>query len=167
MGDHTLARLGGDEFVVLAAELRDPSDAIRMSERIQERMAIPFALNDHEIVITASIGIVFSGTSSTNAEDVLRDAEIAMYRAKHTGKARCEVFDSAMQADAVKRLQLETDLRKALEGNEFRVHYQPLVSLQNTRIVGFEAPLAGSALPALSCPGNLSLSPTKPVSFCP
>ena len=95
-------------------------------------------VNGHEIVVTASIGIVFSG-SSTNAEDVLRDAEIAMYRAKHTGKARCEVFDSAMQADAVKRLQLETDLRKALERDEFRVYYQPLVSLQHGRIVGFEA----------------------------
>jgi diguanylate cyclase (GGDEF)-like protein/PAS domain S-box-containing protein len=138
-GDNTLARPGGDEFVVLAPELRDPSDAIRMSERLQQRLAIPFAVKGREIVITASIGIVFSGSSSADAEDVLRDAEIAMYRAKHAGKARCEVFDNAMQADAVKRLQLETDLRKALECDEFRVHYQPLVSLQDTRIVGFEA----------------------------
>ena len=137
-GDHTLARPGGDEFVVLAAELRDPSDAIRMSERIQERIHAPFALNGREVVISASIGIVFSGRSTT-AEDILRDAEIAMYRAKHAGKARCEVFDNAMQADAVNRLQLETDLRKALECNEFRVYYQPLVSLQDGRIVGFEA----------------------------
>jgi PAS domain S-box-containing protein len=137
-GDHTLARPGGDEFVVLAAELRDPSDAIRMSERIQERMTAPFAVNGQEVVISASIGIVFSGRSTT-AEDVLRDAEIAMYRAKHAGKARCEVFDNAMQTDAVNRLQLETDLRKALECNEFRVYYQPLVSLQDGRIVGFEA----------------------------
>jgi PAS domain S-box-containing protein len=138
VGDHTLARPGGDEFVVLAAELRDPSDAIRMSERIQERMKAPFAVNGQEVVISASIGIVFSGRSAT-AEDVLRDAEIAMYRAKHAGKARCEVFDNAMQADAVNRLQLETDLRKALECNEFRAYYQPLVSLQDGRIVGFEA----------------------------
>jgi len=137
-GDHTLARPGGDEFVVLAAELRDPSDAIRMAERIQERINAPFALNGREVVISASIGIVFSGRSTT-AEDILRDAEIAMYRAKHAGKARCEVFDNAMQADAVNRLQLETDLRKALECNEFRVYYQPLVSLQDGRIVGFEA----------------------------
>jgi diguanylate cyclase (GGDEF)-like protein/PAS domain S-box-containing protein len=136
--DNTLARPGGDEFAVLAAELRDPSDAIRMSERIQERLGIPLAVNGQEIVITASIGIVFSG-SRTDAEDVLRDSEIAMYRAKHSGKACCEVFDSAMQADAVKRLQLETDLRRALERDEFRVYYQPLVSLQNGRIVGFEA----------------------------
>jgi PAS domain S-box-containing protein len=138
-GDNTLARPGGDEFVVLAAELRDPSDAIRMSERIQERLAMPFAVSGHEIVITACIGIVFSGIGSTNAEDVLRDAEIAMHRAKHAGKGRCEVFDNAMQAGAVKRLQLETDLRKALEAGEFRVYYQPIVALQDGRIVGFEA----------------------------
>ena len=134
----TLARPGGDEFVVLAEELHDPSDGIRMAERIQERLSFPFTVNDHEIVISASVGIVFSGKATTEANDVLRDAEIAMYRAKRGGKARCEVFDTAMQSDAVKRLQLETDLRKALELDEFRVYYQPLVSLQDTKIVGFE-----------------------------
>jgi len=139
IGENTLARPGGDEFVVLAEELRDPSDAIRMAKRIQERLAIPFGVSGHEIVITASIGIAFSGGTATNASDVLRDAEMAMYRAKDGGKARCEVFDSAMQDDAVKRLQLETDLRKALELNEFRVHYQPLVSLTTGKIVAFEA----------------------------
>ena len=138
VGDHTLARPGGDEFVVLAAELRDPSDAIRMAERIQQRLAMPFAVDSHEIVISASIGIVFSG-GSTDSEDILRDAEIAMHRAKQAGKAHCEVFDKAMQVDAVKRLQLETDLRRALECDEFRVHYQPLVSLRDNCIIGFEA----------------------------
>jgi PAS domain S-box-containing protein len=136
--ESTLARPGGDEFVVLAEELRDASDAIRMAERIQERMTVPLTLDGHEIVINASIGIAFSGNTSAGASDVLRDAEIAMYRAKRAGKARCEVFDSAMQADAVKRLELETDLRKALDLDEFRVHYQPLVSLENSQIVGFE-----------------------------
>lgn len=134
----TLARPGGDEFVVLAEELHDPSDGIRMAERIQQRLSLPFTVGDHEIVISASVGVVFSGSATTEANDVLRDAEIAMYRAKRAGKARCEVFDSAMQSDAVKRLQLETDLRKALELDEFRVYYQPLVSLQDTKIVGFE-----------------------------
>ena len=138
-GDSTLARPGGDEFAVLAQELRDPSDAIRIAERIQERLALPFNLDSHEIVVTASIGIAFSGGTSSEAEDVLRDAEIAMYRAKHNGKARCEVFDNAMHAGAVKRLQLETDMRRAVELREFRVYYQPIVSLENGQIVGFEA----------------------------
>ncbi len=137
--ESTLARPGGDEFTVLLEELHDPSDTIRVAERIQQRLAVPFDLNGHEIVLTVSIGIAFSGNAGVEAEDVLRDAEIAMYRAKRTGKARCEVFDHAMHAGAIKRLQLETDLRKALELNQFRVYYQPIVSLQSGRIVGFEA----------------------------
>jgi diguanylate cyclase (GGDEF)-like protein/PAS domain S-box-containing protein len=137
--DNTVARPGGDEFAVLAQELRDPSDAIRVAERIQERLAIPFHVDGQEIVVTASIGIAFSGGANAEAEDVLRDAEIAMYRAKHTGKARCEVFDNAMHANAVKRLQLETDLRRAIDSGEFHVYYQPIVSLRSGKIVGFEA----------------------------
>ena len=96
VSDNTLARPGGDEFAVLAEELRNPSDAIRVAERIQKKLAVPFDVDGHEIVITASIGIAFSNNPSAEAEDVLRDAEIAMYRAKHSGKARCEVFDNAM-----------------------------------------------------------------------
>lgn len=138
-GDNTLARPGGDEFVVLAEELRDPSDAIRVAERIREKLATPFDVDGHEIVVTASIGIAFSSNTSTEAQGVLRDAEIAMYRAKNTGKARCEVFDNAMHAGALKRLQLETDLRKGVERREFRVYYQPIVSLSDGKIVGFEA----------------------------
>ena len=139
-GDSTLARPGGDEFVVLAEELHEPSDAIRMSGTgATEAVCHPFEVNGHQIVISASIGIVFSDISISQASDMLRDAEIAMYRAKHAGKARCEVFDSAMHAGAVKRLQLETDLRKALELDEFRVYYQPVISLQNNRVVRFEA----------------------------
>ena len=102
-------------------------------------LALPFNVDGHEIVLTASIGIAFSGSTSNEAQDVLRDAEIAMYRAKHNGKARCEVFDNAMHAGAVKRLQLETDLRKAIDLKEFLVYYQPIVSLDNGQIVGFEA----------------------------
>ena len=137
-GESTLARPGGDEFAVLIEELHDPSDAIRVAERIQQRLATPFRFNDQEIVLSVSIGIAFSNGGGTEAQDVLRDAEIAMYRAKSGGKARCEVFDQAMHAGAIKRLQLETDLRKAIELNQFCVYYQPVVSLRTGRIVGFE-----------------------------
>ncbi|HTU41700.1 MAG TPA: EAL domain-containing protein [Candidatus Aquilonibacter sp.] len=135
----TLARSGGDEFAILAEDLNDPSDAVRMAERLHKALSVPFRLAGHEIVVTASIGIVFGNDKGGKAEDLLRDAEIAMYRAKQAGKARCEVFDHQMQAQAVKRLQLETDLRKALELGEFQVYYQPIVSLLNGRILGFEA----------------------------
>src|SRR6202035_2536423 len=138
VGESTLARPGGDEFTVLIEELHDPSDAIRVAERIQQRLAIPFDLNSQEIVLTVSVGIAFSSNAGAEAQDVLRDAEIAMYRAKSTGKARYEVFDHAMHAGDIKRLQLETDLRKALELKQFRVYYQPIISLHNNQIVGFE-----------------------------
>jgi diguanylate cyclase (GGDEF)-like protein/PAS domain S-box-containing protein len=135
----TVARPGGDEFAVLVEELHDPSDAVRVAERLQKRLAVPFNLNGHDIVTTASVGIAFSSDASADAQDVLRDAEIAMYRAKHSGKAQCEVFDNGMHVNALKRLQLEADLRKALELGEFRVYYQPIVSLRDGQIVGFEA----------------------------
>jgi len=137
--EETLARLGGDEFTILLEDIRDCGDAIRVAERIQERLAIPLVLQGQEVVTSASIGIAFCATSYTNSEDLVRDAEIAMYRAKREGKARCQVFDSAMHTSAVKRLSLETDLRRALELGEFRVHYQPIVSLQSGKIAGFEA----------------------------
>jgi len=137
--DASLARLGGDEFTILLEGIRDCGDAIRVADRVQERLAIPFDVEGQEVVTTASIGIAFCATSYTNSEDLVRDAEIAMYRAKKEGKARCQVFDIAMHASAVTRLRLETDLRRALELGEFRVHYQPIVSLQSRKIVGFEA----------------------------
>jgi PAS domain S-box-containing protein len=139
LADSTLARPGGDEFTVLAEELHDPSDAIRIAERIQQRLGAPFSIEGHDIVVTASIGIVFNSCDGVVAEDVLRDAEIAMYRAKQTGKARCEVFDNAMHTGALIRLQLETDMRRAVEQGEFQVYYQPILSLQDGKIVGFEA----------------------------
>src|SRR5450755_3634032 len=137
--DDTLARLGGDEFSILLDDIRNPIEAVRVAERVQAELAAPFLVNQEEIVISASIGITSSISPHTQAEDLLRDADIAMYRAKRAGKARCEVSDAAMHANAVKRLRLESDLRRALDQGEFRVFYQPIVSLPTGKIAGFEA----------------------------
>jgi PAS domain S-box-containing protein len=137
--DDTLARLGGDEFTILLDDIRDPIEAVRVAERIQAELAPPFVIDQEEIVISASIGIASSASPHTQAEDLVRDADIAMYRAKRAGKARCEVSDTAMHENAVKRLRLETDLRRALDQGEFRVHYQPIVSLLTGKVAGFEA----------------------------
>jgi PAS domain S-box-containing protein len=137
--DTTLARLGGDEFSILLDDIRDPIEAVRVAERVQGELGTPFRLNQEEITISASIGIASSSSPHTKAEDLVRDAELAMYRAKREGKARCVVSDAAMHANAVKRLKLETDLRKAFDHEEFLVYYQPIVSLQTGKITGFEA----------------------------
>jgi len=137
--DDTLARLGGDEYTILLEDIRNPSDVIRVAERLQSRLAVPFTVQGYEIVVNASVGIALSTAACAHGEDLLRDANIAMYRAKRAGKARCEVFDTAMHEGAVRRLELETELRKGLELGEFRTHYQPIVSLKTGRIAGFEA----------------------------
>ena len=137
--DNTLARLGGDEFTVLLEDIKDPSDAIRAAQRIQKAFAVPHTLKGQEVFTSVSIGIALSTSSRSTAEDLLRDADIAMYRAKALGKARCEVFDVAMHQRAVDRLNLETDLRNAVDRDEFRVHYQPIASLETGQITGFEA----------------------------
>src|SRR5258708_7976674 len=138
-GDDGLARLGGDEFTVLLEDVFKPSDAIRVAQRIQEKLATPFEIKGQRIVIAASIGIASSSGAYGEAEEMLRDAVVGMYRAKRAGKARCEVFDPAMHSSAVRRLKLETDLRRGLERGELIVYYQPIVSLGSGRITGFEA----------------------------
>jgi PAS domain S-box-containing protein/diguanylate cyclase (GGDEF)-like protein len=137
--DSTLARLAGDEFTILLDEIRDSADSVRVAERVQQKLTAPFHIGGHEIFISASIGIAVSVAPDMSAEDMLRDAEIAMHRAKRAGKARCQLFDTAMHASAVERLRLETDLRKAFDRQEFLVYYQPILSLPDARIVGFEA----------------------------
>jgi diguanylate cyclase (GGDEF)-like protein len=134
----TVARLGGDEFTILLDDMRAPDDAVQVAQRIQQQLAQPFAIEGKEIFASASIGIA-PGGGYERAEDLLRDADTAMYRAKERGRACYEVFDQAMHARAVRRLELETDLRRAIERNEFRVFYQPIVSLKDDRLSGFEA----------------------------
>jgi diguanylate cyclase (GGDEF)-like protein/PAS domain S-box-containing protein len=136
----SLARLGGDEFTILIEDIHDASDAIRVATRIQETLAAnPLQTGEQEMFASASVGVALSTSPHNTAEDLLRDADLAMYRAKALGKARCEVFDTAMHASAVKRLSLETELRKAIEREEFRVHYQPIIRLADKKIAGFEA----------------------------
>jgi PAS domain S-box-containing protein len=139
ISNDSLARLGGDEFTVLLDDVSEPSDAIRVARRIIDKIALPFTLAGQQVVISASIGIGASSNTYEGAEDMLRDAEIAMYRAKQAGKARCEVFDPAMHSSAVRRLKLETDLRRGIEHGELLVYYQPIISLQSGRIIGFES----------------------------
>jgi diguanylate cyclase (GGDEF)-like protein/PAS domain S-box-containing protein len=134
-----LARLGGDEFTVLLEDVSKPSDAIRVAQRIQAKLGAPFEALGQEIVLGASVGIVMSSTTYPGPDEILRDAELALYRAKTSGKAQAVVFDPAMHSAALNRLQLERDLRRALELKELRVHYQPIVSLSSGKIVGFEA----------------------------
>jgi diguanylate cyclase (GGDEF)-like protein/PAS domain S-box-containing protein len=135
----TVARLGGDEFTILLDDLKEPADANRTADRLMKALAPPFLLAGKEVFTSISIGITLSNTAYEQPEDMLRDADTAMYRAKSLGKARYEVFDADMRASVMARLQLETDLRHALERNEFRNFYQPIVSLESGRIVGFEA----------------------------
>ncbi len=134
-----LARLDGDKFTILLDDIRNASEGIRVAERIQKNIQAPFFAVGQQVFITASIGIAFSGSGYSAAENMLGDANTAMSRAKTLGKARYELCDPSMHATAAGRLRLETDLRRATDQNEFRVHYQPIVSLRDCHIIGFEA----------------------------
>ncbi|PSB47602.1 diguanylate cyclase [Cyanosarcina cf. burmensis CCALA 770] len=135
----TLARLGGDEFAMLIEDVDDKGDIIHLVERIQQEFKLPFHLNGQEIYANASIGVLIETADYDCAEDLLRDADIAMYRAKERGRGCYEVFDITMRDRAVAMLHLETDLRKAIINQEFQLHYQPIVALHNNQITGFEA----------------------------
>ena len=135
----TVARVGGDEFAILLENMDHAADAARVARRIHEDLFVPFHIGEHEMFITASLGIALSTSTYELPQDMLRDADIAMYRAKSQGKSRHEVFDKAMHEHAVRMLQLETDLRRALDRQELRLHYQPIVSLETGLVTGFEA----------------------------
>jgi diguanylate cyclase (GGDEF)-like protein/PAS domain S-box-containing protein len=135
----TLARLGGDEFAILLNGIEGVQDAEQVAERLHELMAHEFSIGEHEVYTTVSIGIAMSAGHYWGPEEMLRDADLAMYRAKRAGNSCCEVFDSDMHERALAQLRLETDLRRAVERREFVMHYQPIVSLVTERILGFEA----------------------------
>ena len=134
-----LFRLGGDEFTILLDAVGDPSDAMRVARSIQTAVAEPFQVENREVRVSVSVGIALSTPAHERAEDVLKDADVAMRRAKALGGSRCEVFDEAMHTRAVGRLRLEADLRTAMTEHQFRVYYQPVVQLDTRRVVSFEA----------------------------
>ncbi len=137
-GSDTVARFGGDEFGILLEDIASERDAIETAERIAAIFARPFVLSGSEHFVTTSIGIALAA-GGERADDLIRDADAAMYRAKDRGRARYEVFDEGMRGRAMERLRVENDLRRALERDELRLEYQPVVSLTNFSIVGVEA----------------------------
>jgi predicted signal transduction protein with EAL and GGDEF domain len=139
VGGPTVARIGGDEFTILLDQISHPDDALRVARRIQQNLAPPFDVGGQELYASASIGVAMGDVGHVTSEDLLRDADVAMYRAKSLGKGRCELFDRTMLRRAAAQLQLETDIRHALARNQLRLLFQPIVSLVQSRVVAFEA----------------------------
>jgi diguanylate cyclase (GGDEF)-like protein/PAS domain S-box-containing protein len=137
--DDTIARFGGDEFVVLLGNIKEVSDATKIADRINNVLTESFHLLHHELYINVTIGIAISTHEYQQPEEILRDADTAMYHAKLRGKACYLVFDKSMHVNALDRLELEIDLRHAIERKEFVLYYQPIISLENRSIIGFEA----------------------------
>ena len=135
----TVARLGGDEFVILLEQIASPKEVIQVVERIQQDLKRPMTVMGHTVFTTASIGIALSNLGYARGQDILRDADNAMYRAKAQGQSGYAVFDPAMHQSAVKLLELETNLRQALVHQEFKLHYQPIINLPAQQLMGFEA----------------------------
>jgi EAL domain-containing protein (putative c-di-GMP-specific phosphodiesterase class I) len=149
----TVSRLGGDEFVMLLDDIKHVEYAQEVAERIQKAFRSPVQLNDHNVVISASIGIVHSTLDHDSPDDIIRDADTAMYKAKTLGRASHAVFEATMRQRMVTRLELENDLRAALDKQELLVHYQPIITFKDWKILGFEAlmrwnhPLRGAIPP--------------------
>jgi diguanylate cyclase (GGDEF)-like protein len=135
----TVARLGGDEFVILLDDIHNLKDATKVGDRLHEKLQKPFNLEGQTVITNASIGIALSSTGYQNNSQILRDADIAMYRAKEKGKARYEVFDREMYLETLKIIELEHDLRFALAKQELTLYYQPIISLKKNTLAGFEA----------------------------
>jgi diguanylate cyclase (GGDEF)-like protein/PAS domain S-box-containing protein len=135
----TIARMGGDEFTLLVEDVMQPSDATRVAERVLDEISRPFMLKGQEVFTSGSIGIALGGSGYEHPEELLRDADTAMYKAKSMGKRRYAIFDTPMHARALELLHLETELRRAVEREDFQVLYQPIIDLKSGAISGFEA----------------------------
>jgi diguanylate cyclase (GGDEF)-like protein/PAS domain S-box-containing protein len=155
--EDALARLGGDEFAILLNELTDETQANAIAFRIQEALSAPFSIGGRQVFTSASIGIAFGRAQYGNPDEIMRDADTAMYHAKSRGKARHELFDADMHARELDRLGLENDLRRAVSENDFEVHYQPIVSLASGMCVGFESLIRWTR----------NGKPVSPVTFVP
>ncbi len=138
-GGDIVARLGGDEFAILLERVTDARETAIVAERVQEAIRAPMVISGYDWTATASIGVVLSSSANEQPEYLLRSADMAMYRAKHQGRARYELYDRGQHAQALSRLQTESDLRRAVEREEFVLHYQPVMSMESGEIVGVEA----------------------------
>ncbi|MFB2836314.1 EAL domain-containing protein [Floridanema evergladense] len=136
---HTVARLGGDEFAILLENVANTQAVCAIANLLIRELSLPFIVQDYELFVNASIGIVMSSETFDGSETLLRNANIAMYRAKRFGGSQYQIYDRSMHAQVIVQLQLETELRRAIERQEFVAYYQPIVSLTNSRIIGFEA----------------------------
>jgi diguanylate cyclase (GGDEF)-like protein len=156
--EDTAARLGGDEFTIVLEEIGEPSEALAAAERIRAAFVSPFYLNERDVYVTTSLGVAVSRPGQESADDLLRNADVALYLSKTAGKARHTLFETSMGQNALERLELETDLRQALGRQEFRVVYQPIVSLSDGRVAEVEAlvrwqhPTRGTIMPGLFIP---------------
>ncbi|MGE5217964.1 MAG: EAL domain-containing protein, partial [Chloroflexota bacterium] len=136
--EDTVARLGGDEFAILIEQIRGPEDAVRVAERVLERFADPLILDDNEVSVGASIGIALSMSGEEQPENLLRDADMAMYQAK-SRRSGYQIFDTRMHARVLDRMKLEIDMKRAIERKQIHLHYQPIIALNSGKMVGFEA----------------------------
>jgi diguanylate cyclase (GGDEF)-like protein/PAS domain S-box-containing protein len=154
----TVARFGGDEFAILLEDLTNSLTVTQLIERVRERLAASFSLSGHEVYTSVSIGIAFNGSGIDKPEELIRNADIAMYHAKANGRDCYEVFDESMYEDVKASMQLEIDLRHAIDNNEFMLYYQPIVSVESNMITGFEAlirwnhPVRGLVMPSRFIP---------------
>ncbi|GBO52832.1 diguanylate cyclase/phosphodiesterase with PAS/PAC sensor [Pseudanabaena sp. lw0831] len=151
----TVARFGGDEFVILFEDIANLEEATDLADRIQAELETPFKLYDYELFVSISIGITIGTEDYQQPEDILRDADIAMYQAKHKGRGRYDVFNPSTRDIAIARLDLENDLRRAIEREEFCMYYQPIFCLTSNRIRGFES------LVRWNHPSGKLISPSK------